>query len=306
MEVVKNVLSLIGGTPIIQLKNTDEKSANIFLKLEYVNPGGSIKDRIALQMIEDAEKDEKIKKGDTIIEATSGNTGIGIAIVAAAKGYKATIVMPNTMSLERRNLLKAYGAELILTDGQEGMNGAIGKVNELVDKYGYFPLEQFQNESNPRAHRLYTGPEILKQMDNRIDVFVAGIGTGGTITGTGEVLRQAIPNIKIVGVEPYDSPVLSGGKANPHKIQGIGAGFIPKILNTNIYDELMLVTTEQAYETSRLIAKTDGILSGISTGAAVFVAKEIAKGLGKEKNIVTIAASNGERYLSTPLYNFTN
>ncbi len=306
MKVMKNILSMIGRTPVIQLKNIDEDSANIFLKLEFVNPGGSIKDRIALQMIEDAEKDDKIKLGDTLIEATSGNTGIGIAIVARAKGYKTIIVMPETMSIERKNLLQAYGAELILTDGKDGMAGAIRKMDELVSIYGYFPLRQFENPSNPKAHRLHTGPEIIEQLDGKIDAFVAGIGTGGTITGVGEVLKQYNSRIHIVGVEPFDSPVISGGKPGLHMLQGIGAGFIPEILNTCIYDELTLVTTEQAFETARLIAKTDGILGGISTGATVFAARELAKRMGKEKNIVTIAASNGERYLSTSLYNFVN
>lgn len=305
MNSGSNIVALIGNTPVIQIKQTDDNNASIYVKLEYLNPGGSIKDRIALQMIEDAEREGKIKQGDTLIEATSGNTGIGIAMVAAAKGFKAIIIMPNTMSVERRNLLLAYGAELILTDGQAGMNGAIAKANELVEKFGYFPLRQFENPSNPKAHRLFTGPEILRQLNGNVDGFVAGIGTGGTITGVGEVLKLHNPNVHIVGVEPYDSPVLSGGNASLHMIQGIGAGFIPKLLNTGIYDELMLVTTEEAYDTARLIAKTDGILGGISTGAVIHVAKRLAKRLGKGKNIVTIAASNGERYLSTPLYNFS-
>ncbi|MGD9677654.1 MAG: cysteine synthase A [Vulcanibacillus sp.] len=300
-----SIESLIGNTPVIQIKQTDENDASIFVKLEYLNPGGSIKDRVALQMIEDAEMDGRIKRGDTLVEATSGNTGIGIALVAASKGYKAIIIMPNTMSVERRNLLQAYGAELILTDGQAGMNGAIAKADELVREYGYFPLRQFDNPSNPKAHRLHTGPEILEQLGGKVDVFIAGIGTGGTITGIGEVLRLHNPNVNIVGVEPFDSPVLSGGEAGLHMIQGIGAGFVPKILNTGIYDELMLVTTEEAYDTARLIAKSDGILGGISTGAVIHVARKLAKRLGKGKNIVTIASSNGERYMSTPLYNFS-
>lgn len=306
MKVINNVLSLIGETPIIQLKDIDKNNANIFLKLEFTNPGGSIKDRIALQMIEDAEKEGKIRVGDSLIEATSGNTGIGIAIVARAKGYRAIIVMPENMSMERKNLLRAYGAELILTDKQEGMTGAIKRMDELVNKYGYYPLKQFENPSNPKAHRLYTGPEIIKQLNGKIDGFVTGIGTGGTITGVGEVLKQYNQKIHILGVEPFDSPVISGGKAGLHMLQGIGAGFIPKILNINIYDEIMPVTTEQAFETARYIAETDGILGGISTGATVFAARELAKRIGKEKNIVAIAASNGERYLSTPLYNFSS
>ncbi|OEF97789.1 cysteine synthase A [Vulcanibacillus modesticaldus] len=303
MNVAENIAKLIGNTPIVKLKSSED-SADIYVKLEYYNPGGSVKDRIALQMIEDAETAGIIKPGDTIIEATSGNTGIGLAMIAAAKGYKTILVMPETMSIERRNLLRAYGAELILTPGTKGMKGAIEKTNELVATYGYFPLRQFENPSNPKAHRLYTAQEILRQMDGKIDAFVAGIGTGGTITGVGEVLKEHSQDIFIVGVEPKDSPVLSGGNPGPHKIQGIGAGFIPKILNTSIYDEIFQVTTEQAMGTAREIAKGEGILGGISTGAAIYAAKVLAKRLGKGKNIVTIAPSYGERYLSTPLYSF--
>ncbi len=304
MDVVHNISELIGKTPIIKLQNTDQDSSDIYIKLEYYNPGGSVKDRIAKQMIEDAEKSGKIKPGDTIIEATSGNTGIGAAMVGAAKGYKVVIVMPDTMSMERRNLLRAYGAELILTPGSKGMKGAMDKANELIEQYGYYPLQQFENTSNPKAHRLTTAEEILEQMDHKVDAFVAGIGTGGTITGVGEVLKEKLTDIFILGVEPADSPVLSGGKPGPHKIQGIGAGFVPKILNTKIFDEVFQVTTDQAFETAREVAKHEGILGGISTGAAVYAAKILGKRLGKGKNIVVISPSNGERYLSTPLYNF--
>ncbi|GBF10643.1 cysteine synthase A [Tepidibacillus sp. HK-1] len=306
MNVVKNISELIGNTPIVKLQHVGDDDANIFVKLESFNPGGSVKDRIALQMIEDAEAEGKIKPGDTIIEATSGNTGIGAAMVAAAKGYRAIFVMPDTMSIERRNLLRAYGAKLVLTPGAEGMKGAITKANELVKKHGYFLLRQFENPSNPKAHRLNTAQEIYSQMDGKIDGFVAGIGTGGTITGVGEVLKEKNPTIHIVAVEPTDSPVLSGGNPGPHKLQGIGAGFIPDTLNTAIYDEIIQVTTEQAFNTAREIARTEGILIGISSGAAVYAAKQVAKRLGKGKNIVVIAPDTGERYLSTPLFNFEN
>ncbi len=304
MEIYTSITELIGKTPIIQLKHLNEDEANIFVKLEYFSPGGSVKDRIALQMIEDAEAEGKIKPGDTLIEATSGNTGIGMAMVAAAKGYKAILVMPDTMSIERRTLLRAYGAEVILTPGAEGMKGAINKANEFVKKHGYFQLRQFENPSNPKAHRLYTAKEILQQMDRKIDAFVAGIGTGGTITGVGGIIKEELANLYILGVEPSDSPVLSGGQPGPHAIQGIGAGFIPKILNTEIVDEIMQITKEEAFETARDIAKNEGILGGISTGAAIFAARKLAERLGKGKNIVVIAPSTGERYLSTPLYNF--
>lgn len=304
MEIYHSIDQLIGKTPIVQLNHLKENEANIFVKLEYYNPGGSVKDRIALQMIQDAEEQGKIKPGDTLIEATSGNTGIGMAMVAAVRGYRAVLVMPDTMSVERRNLLRAYGAEVILTPGALGMKGAIDQTNELVEQYGYYLLRQFENPSNPKAHRLHTAKEILQQMDGKIDGFVAGIGTGGTITGVGEVLKEALPDVYILGVEPYDSPVLSGGKSGAHKIQGIGAGFVPDILNTKIYDEIMQITTEQAFETARDTAKKEGILAGISTGAAIYAAKKLAKRMGKGKNIVVIAPSNGERYLSTPLYNF--
>ncbi len=303
MTVVSNICELIGNTPMVQIKNQSD-SADIYIKLEYFNPGGSVKDRIALQMVQDAEVEGKLKQGDTIIEATSGNTGIGLAMVAAAKGYRAVFVMPETMSIERRNLLKAYGAEVILTPGKLGMKGAIAKVEELVENGGYYLMRQFENPSNPHVHSLTTAKEILKQMNYQIDAFVAGVGTGGTITGVGKVLKEELANVQIVAVEPKDSPVLSGGQAGPHAIQGIGAGFIPPVLNSQIYDEIIQITTEQAFETARRIAKEQGILGGISTGANIYAALEVAKRLGKGKKIVTIAPSNGERYLSTALYNF--
>jgi len=244
-----------------------------------------------------------LKKGDTIIEPTSGNTGIGLAMVAAAKGYRAVLVMPETMSLERRNLLRAYGAELILTPGPEGMGGAIKKAEELAKTKGYFMPQQFKNPANPEIHRLTTGREIVEQMD-QLDAFVAGIGTGGTITGAGEVIREKFPNVKIIAIEPKDSPVLTEGRKGPHKIQGIGAGFVPDILNTEIYDEVRTITTEEAFEAARRAAREEGILGGISSGAAIKIALDVAKELGKGKKVLAIIPSNGERYLSTPLYQF--
>lgn len=298
------MIGLIGGTPIVRLQHLDENDANIYVKLESYNPGGSVKDRIALQMILDAETEGKIKPGDTLIEATSGNTGIGMALVAAAKGYQAVLVMPDTMSIERINLLKAYGAKVILTPGKTGMKGAIEKANELVSQYGYFLLRQFENPSNPKAHRLTTAPEILSQISEKIDAFVAGIGTGGTITGIGEVLKEKFPQLLVVGVEPKDSPVLSGGQSGPHQLQGIGAGFVPPILNLKIVDEIFQVSTEEAYGTARELARKEGIFGGITTGAAVFAAKALAKRLGKGKTVIVIAPDGGEKYLSTDLYRF--
>ncbi|MEC2058036.1 cysteine synthase A [Peribacillus psychrosaccharolyticus] len=304
-RIANSVVELIGQTPIVRLNRlNDENSAEIFLKLEYMNPGSSVKDRIALAMIEAAEKDGSLKEGDTIIEPTSGNTGIGLAMVAAAKGYKAILVMPETMSMERRNLLRAYGAELVLTPGPDGMKGAIAKAEELAKENGYFVPQQFENEANPRVHRETTGKEIVEQMGDQLDAFISGIGTGGTITGAGEVLREQYPNIKIVAVEPSDSPILSGGKPGPHKIQGIGAGFIPSILNTELYDQIITVTTEEAFDYARRAAKEEGILGGISSGAAISAAVQVAKELGKGKKVLAIIPSNGERYLSTALYNF--
>lgn len=300
-----NITELIGRTPLIKLRPVTADSADVFVKLEYYNPGGSIKDRIALQMIKEAEQAGAIKPGDTLIEATSGNTGIGIALVAAAKGYRAVIVMPANMSKERQILLRAYGAELVLTDADLGMNGALARMEELIAERGYYPLRQFENPANPRAHELYTGPEIMIQMQGMIDGFVAGIGTGGTITGVGRALRDVdagTGKLVIVGVEPLDSPVLSGGKAGVHQLQGIGAGFVPPVLDMSIYDELMLVTTEQAFQTAQRLAQTEGILVGISSGATIYAALQLAERLGAGKRVVTIAASGGERYLSTPLY----
>ena len=305
MRVAQSVSELIGKTPIVKLNRIVESdSADIYLKLEFMNPGSSVKDRIALAMIEDAEKKGLLKEGDTIIEPTSGNTGIGLAMVAAAKGYNAILVMPETMSIERRNLLRAYGAELVLTPGPEGMGGAIRKATELAKEHGYFIPQQFKNQSNPEIHRLTTGPEIIEQMGDQLDAFIVGIGTGGTITGAGEVLKEAYKDIKIYAVEPADSPVLSGGKPGPHKIQGIGAGFVPETLDVEVYDEIIQVKTEQAFEYARRVAKEEGILVGISSGAVIYAATEVAKKLGKGKKVLVIIPSNGERYLSTPLYQF--
>ena len=305
MRVAQSVSELIGKTPIVKLNRIVESdSADIYLKLEFMNPGSSVKDRIALAMIEDAEKNGLLKEGDTIIEPTSGNTGIGLAMVAAAKGYNAILVMPETMSIERRNLLRAYGAELVLTPGPEGMGGAIRKATELAKEHGYFIPQQFKNQSNPEIHRLTTGPEIIEQMGDQLDAYIAGIGTGGTITGAGEVLKEAYKDIKIYAVEPADSPVLSGGKPGPHKIQGIGAGFVPETLDVEVYDEIIQVKTEQAFEYARRVAKEEGILVGISSGAVIYAATEVAKKLGKGKKVLVIIPSNGERYLSTPLYQF--
>ncbi|GLV66827.1 cysteine synthase [Bacillus mycoides] len=305
MRVAQSVSELIGKTPIVKLNRIVESdSADVYLKLEFMNPGSSVKDRIALAMIEDAENKGLLKEGDTIIEPTSGNTGIGLAMVAAAKGYKAILVMPETMSIERRNLLRAYGAELVLTPGPEGMGGAIRKATELAKEHVYFIPQQFQNQANPEIHRLTTGPEIVEQMGDQLDAFIAGIGTGGTITGAGEVLKEAYKDIKIYAVEPADSPVLSGGKPGPHKIQGIGAGFVPETLDVAVYDEIIQVKTEQAFEYARRVAREEGILVGISSGAVIYAATEVAKKLGKGKKVLVIIPSNGERYLSTPLYQF--
>jgi cysteine synthase len=305
MTLVGNsIADLVGKTPLVKLNRlTGPEDAEVYLKLEYFNPGSSVKDRIALAMIEAAEKNGDLKEGSTIIEPTSGNTGIGLAMIAAAKGYKTVLVMPDTMSTERRNLLRAYGADLILTPGVEGMKGAIAKADEVAKENGWFVPQQFNNEANPEVHRLTTGPEIADALD-RVDAFVSGIGTGGTITGAGSVLRERFPEVKIIAVEPTDSAVLSGGKPGPHKIQGIGAGFVPKVLDTKIYDEIALVTNDEAYETARRAAREEGILGGVSSGAAIFVALQAAKKLGKGKKVVAILPSNGERYLSTPLYQF--
>lgn len=308
-KLVQNITQLIGDTPLVKLNRVvPEDSAEIYLKLEFQNPGASVKDRIAISMVEVAEAEGKLKPGDTIIEPTSGNTGIGLAMVAAAKGYKAILVMPETMSIERRNLLRAYGAELVLTPGPEGMKGAIKKAEELKEENpSYFMPQQFKNQANVKIHKETTGPEIveaIKGHDGKLDAFIAGIGTGGTITGAGEVLKAEFPDIEIYAVEPAASPILSGGKPGPHKIQGIGAGFVPDILDTEIYSEVITVENEDAFETSRKVAKEEGILGGISSGAAIFAALQVAKKLGKGKRVVAVIPSNGERYLSTPLYQF--
>jgi cysteine synthase len=304
-KVVNSITELIGETPVVKLNHiVDADSADVYLKLEYMNPGSSVKDRIALAMIEAAEQSGQLKAGDTIIEPTSGNTGIGLAWVAAAKGYKAILVMPDTMSLERRSLLRAYGAQLILTPGAEGMKGAIGKANELAEQNGYFMPQQFENPANPEIHRSTTGKELVEQFPEGLDAFISGVGTGGTVTGAGEVLKEKFPEIKIYAIEPTDSPVLSGGKPGGHKIQGIGAGFVPKVINTEIYNDVIKVSNEDAFETSRRVGQEEGILGGISAGAAVYAALQVAKQLGKGKKVVAIIPDNGERYLSTALFQF--
>ncbi|THE11485.1 cysteine synthase A [Bacillus timonensis] len=304
-RVANSIYELIGQTPVVKLNHlVDEDSADVYVKLEFFNPGSSVKDRISLAMIEAAEKNGDLKPGDTIIEPTSGNTGIGLAMVAAAKGYRAILVMPDTMSMERRNLLRAYGAELVLTPGAEGMKGAVNKAEELVKEHGYYMPQQFDNPANPEVHRLTTGKEIVEQMGDQLDAFVAGIGTGGTITGAGQVLKEKYSDIQIVAVEPADSAILSGGKPGPHKIQGIGANFVPSVLNTELYDEVFTVKNEEAIETARRTGQEEGFLVGISSGAAIFAALQIAKKLGKGKKVLAIVPDNGERYLSTVLYQF--
>ncbi len=306
-KIYKKITDLIGNTPLLELANYNSENklnAVILGKLEYFNPAGSVKDRIAVGMIDEAEKTGKIKKGTIIIEPTSGNTGIGLASVAAARGYKLIITMPETMSIERRNLLKAYGAELVLTDGSKGMRGAILKAQELADEIdNSFIPSQFTNKANPEYHKKTTGPEIWEDTDGKVDIFVAGVGTGGTITGVGEYLKEKNPNIKIVAVEPFESPVLSEGKAGPHKIQGIGAGFVPETLNTNIYDEIIKVKGEDAFKTGRSLAHNEGFLAGISSGAALWAATELAKrDENKGKVIVALLPDTGDRYLSTQLF----
>lgn len=303
---VDNVTQIIGNTPVVKLRNVvDEDAADIYVKLEYQNPGGSVKDRVALAMIEKAEREGKIQPGDTIVEPTSGNTGIGLAFVCAAKGYNAVFTMPETMSQERRNLLKAYGAELVLTPGSEAMKGAIKKAKELKEEHGYFEPQQFENLANPEIHELTTGPELVDQFEGKqIDAFLAGVGTGGTLSGVGKVLRKEYPNVEIVAIEPEASPVLSGGEPGPHKLQGLGAGFVPDTLNTDIYDSIIKVGNDTAMDMARRVAKEEGILAGISSGAAIYAAIQKAKELGKGKTVVTVLPSNGERYLSTPLYSF--
>ncbi|WP_243349276.1 cysteine synthase A [Parabacteroides sp. FAFU027] len=307
-KIAKNLTELIGNTPLLELGNFAKSrniEASIIAKLEYFNPAGSVKDRIGYAMIADAEAKGILKAGGTIVEPTSGNTGIGLAFVSAAKGYRLILTMPETMSVERRNLLKALGAELVLTPGAEGMKGAIRRAQELVETIpGAILPQQFENPANPEIHRKTTAVEILRDTDGEVDIFVAGIGTGGTITGVGEVLKQHNPNVRIVAVEPTDSPVLSGGNPGPHKIQGIGAGFVPGVLNTKIYDEIITVANDDAFETGRALAKTEGLLVGISSGAAVFAAQQLAqRPENKGKKIVVILPDTGERYLSTLLYN---
>ena len=307
MKIYNSISELIGGTPLIKLNKIMENNnlhANIIAKLESFNPAGSAKDRIAREMIDDAEKKGLIKKGATIIEPTSGNTGIGLAMVSAERGYNAIFTMPDTMSVERINLLKAYGAKIILTEGSKGMNGAIEKANELaLEIEGSFIPSQFENTSNPTAHYNTTGPEIWEDMDGKVDIFIVGVGTGGTISGVGKYLKEKNPDIKIVAVEPDTSSVLSGGKAGPHGIQGIGAGFIPNTLDTSVYDEVMTVSVNDAYKLGRNMAHTEGILVGISSGAALYAAVELAKKEeNKKKNIVVLLTDGGEKYLSTPMF----
>ena len=306
-KIYNSVTELIGGTPLLKANNfikANGLKANVYVKLEYFNPAGSVKDRIAKAMIEQAEKDGKLKPGATIIEPTSGNTGIGLASVAAARGYKAILTMPETMSVERRNLLKAYGAKIVLTDGSKGMKGAIAKANELAAEIpNSFIPGQFVNPANPAVHRASTGPEIWADTDGAVDIFVAGVGTGGTITGVGEYLKEQNPNVKVVAVEPATSPVLSKGVAGAHKIQGIGAGFVPDVLNTKVYDEIIAVKNEDAFATGREIGRSEGVLVGISSGAAVYAAIQLAKRPENAgKNIVVLLPDTGDRYLSTPLF----
>jgi cysteine synthase A len=306
-KIAKKLTELIGGTPLLELNKIEQINhvdAHIVAKLEYLNPARSVKDRIGLALIEDAEERGLLTPRSTIIEPTSGNTGIALAFIAAAKGYKLILAMPDTMSVERRSLLRALGAELVLTPGFEGMGGAIRKAEELQKQYpDSFIPQQFQNPSNPQIHRITTAEEVWRDTDGKVDIFISAVGTGGTVTGTGEILKKYNPNIKVIAVEPFDSPVLSGGKPGPHKIQGIGAGFVPKVFNPAIVDEIYKVKNEEAFETSRLLAREEGLLVGASSGAAVFAAIRIAKRVeNKGKTIVVILPDTGERYLSTPLY----
>ena len=306
-KIYTSVQELIGRTPLMEIRNIEREEgleARVLVKLEYLNPAGSVKDRIAKNMIEDAEEKGLLKPGATIIEPTSGNTGIGLAAIAASKGYRLILTMPETMSVERRNILKAYGAEIVLTEGARGMTGAIEKAEELSKEIsGSFLTRQFENPANPDTHRKTTGPEIWEDTDGKVDIFVAGVGTGGTITGTGEYLKSKNPQVKVVAVEPSDSPVLSGGAAGPHKLQGIGAGFVPKALNTQIYDEILTLGSEESFAAAKLLAHKEGILVGISSGAALHGAIEIGKRPeNKGKTIVVILPDSGDRYYSTPLF----
>lgn len=307
-KIYDNATQIIGRTPLMRVNNfckdVEGLQAEVLVKLEYLNPAGSAKDRVALSMIEDAEQKGFLKPGATIIEPTSGNTGIGLAVVAAVKGYRTILTLPETMSVERRNLLKAYGAELVLTDGTKGMSGAIARAKELEQEIeGAIILGQFENSANAMAHEKTTGPEIWEDTDGKVDIFVSAVGTGGTITGTGRYLKKQNPDVKVVAVEPADSPVLSGGVAGPHKLQGIGAGFVPEVLDTSVYDEVLTVTTEQAYDTGRELAKKEGVLVGITSGAALYAALQVAKRPENAgKTIVALLPDSGDRYMSTPGY----
>ena len=307
MNIINKMTELVGNTPIVRLQALEELhglKASLFVKLERDNPGGSVKDRIALNMIEAAEKEGKLQPGSTIIEATSGNTGIGLAWIGAVKGYTVILTMPESMTMERRNLLSAYGAKLVLTPAKEGMKGALAKAKELLEEIpNSFMPSQFDNPANPEVHRRTTAQEILRDMDKKVDVFVAGVGTGGTITGVGEVLKTEIPEVKLYAVEPKDSPVLSGGNPGPHKIQGIGAGFVPNVLNVKVYDEVIQVSYEDAKQTAKELAEKAGILAGVSSAANVFAAMQVAKKQEFEnKNVLTVICDTGERYLSTELF----